>query len=131
MRDAFRLLPEGSHLACRKRLADTILPRVCAEIERKVADTLGGAPYDRAALETPVLLPSLTETAVAGIVTTGATITNDGFTNVRRQPLQNIILVAPAGALFIDAENTMGKYKVCRFVRPHQPLDEQQATTDA
>jgi hypothetical protein len=46
VRDAFRLLPEGSHLACRKRFADTVLPRVTAEIERKVADTLGGAPRD-------------------------------------------------------------------------------------
>ena len=50
VRAAFRLLPEGSHLAGRHRLADTVLPRVSAEIERKVADTLGGA-HGRAAAE--------------------------------------------------------------------------------
>jgi hypothetical protein len=46
----------------------------------------------------------------------GATITSDGWSDVRRRPLLNLLVVSPKGELFLKAVDTCGEVKDATFI---------------
>ena len=46
----------------------------------------------------------------------GVTIVSDGWTDMRRRPLINIIATSPKGAMFIKAEDCSGEVKDAQFI---------------
>jgi len=46
----------------------------------------------------------------------GVTIVSNGWTDIRRRPLINIIATSPKGAMFIKAEHCSGEVKDAQFI---------------
>ncbi len=47
---------------------------------------------------------------------TGATITSDGWSDVRRRPLLNMFVVSPKGEMFLKAVDTGGEIKDAAYI---------------
>ncbi len=47
---------------------------------------------------------------------TGATITSDGWSDVRRRPLLNLLVISPKGDMFFKAIDTRGETKDATYI---------------
>jgi hypothetical protein len=47
---------------------------------------------------------------------TGATITSDGWSDVRRRPLLNLLVVSPKGEMFFKVVDTRGETKDAAYI---------------